>query len=136
MTRYEKALVLLLRASAVVLVSAAFPVAMPFEWMARTHSALGMGALPNEPIVHYLTRSVSALYVLHGALLAFVAQDVRRYLPLVRFLGFMNLVLGAALLAIDLASGMPAFWTLVEGPLVAALGVLTLWLAGGASRAP
>ena len=45
------------------------------------HRQVGLGELPQVPIVGYLTRSISALYALHGALLVFMAGDVRRYLP-------------------------------------------------------
>ena len=37
------------------------------------------------PLVEYLTRSVSALYVSMGASYWFMSYDVRRYLPLLRF---------------------------------------------------
>jgi hypothetical protein len=74
----------------------------------------------------YLTRSVSALYALHGALLIFLSLDVRRYLPLVRFLGAASIVMGVLLLGLDLAVGMPVFWTVAEGPPVVALGLVIL----------
>jgi len=61
-------------------------VVMPFDWMNAIHRQAELGDLPNVPIVGYLTRSISALYALHGALLVFLAGDVRRFLPVVRFL--------------------------------------------------
>ena len=54
-------------------------VVMPFEWMNSIHRQVGLGELPHVPIVGYLTRSISGLYALHGALLLFLAGDVRRH---------------------------------------------------------
>jgi hypothetical protein len=63
-------------------------------------------------------------------LLVFLASDVRRYLPVVRFLGMAGAVFGAVMLAIDCGVGMPLPWTVCEGPLVAALSAVILWLTG------
>jgi hypothetical protein len=82
-------------------------VVMPFDWMNSIHQQLGLGSLPNVPIVGYLTRSISTLYALHGALLIFLAT--RRYLPVVRFLAVTDAVFGALMLGIDWAVGMPLF---------------------------
>jgi hypothetical protein len=40
----------------------------------------------------------------------------------------MNILLGIALLLVDLHAGLPAWWTWNEGPPVAAIGVLILAL--------
>ena len=125
----ERLLVWLLRlfgASTLIALGAVF---MPHDWMNLIHQRLGMGELPHLPIVGYLTRSISALYALHGALLIFLSLDVRRYLPLVRFLGAASVVMGVLLLGLDLAVGMPVFWTVAEGPPVVALGLVILILA-------
>jgi len=61
--------------------------------------------LPHVPIVGYLTRSLSAIYALHGALLVFIRR-CRRYLPVVRFLAVAESC-WAAMLGIDFAVGMP-----------------------------
>ena len=55
MNRPEKALVLLLRLSAVLLLTAIVPAVMPFAWMKSIHRLLGMGELPEGPIIGYLT---------------------------------------------------------------------------------
>lgn len=102
---------------------------MPFEWMDSTHRWLGMGELPRAPIVGYLARSVSGLYAFHGAFLLFVSLDVRRYLPLIRFVGLVGIFMGAILVGLDLASGMPVWWTTVEGPFVIVLSGIVLVLA-------
>jgi hypothetical protein len=105
-------------------------VVMPFDWMNVIHRQAGLGDMPHVPIVGYLTRSISALYVLHGALLVFMAGDVRRYLPVVRFLAGAGVVFGALMLGIDCAVAMPLPWTVSEGPFVVAFGAVVLWLTG------
>ena len=94
--------------------------------MASAHGALGLGNLPDAPMVGYLTRSASALYGLHGAMILFVSFDVRRYERLIKFLAIAALIHGAVMLAIDLAVGMPWFWTLFEGPGFAMTGIVVL----------
>ena len=130
----EKTLVILLRLNAGLLLMALFPMVMPREWMDATHRWLGMGALPSGPIVGYLTRSVSLLYAIHGALLLFISFDVRRYLPVVRCLAVLGIALGLGLLALDCIVGMPVYWIVGEGPLIAALGAIFLWLAARTVR--
>ena len=105
-------------------------VVMPFEWMNVIHQQTGLGELPHVPIIGYLTRSISALYALHGALLVFMAGDVRRYLPVVRFLAVAGAVFGAVMLGVDYTVGMPLPWTVAEGPYVAVFSVVILWLTG------
>lgn len=110
------------------MLSALGAVVMPFDWMNSIHLQLSLGALPDVPIVGYLTRSISALYALHGALLIFLANDVRRYVSVVRFLAVTGAVFGTVMLGIDWAVGMPLFWTVPEGPSTVASGLLILWL--------
>ena len=131
----EKALVILLRFNAVLLLTALFPMVMPFEWMDAAHRWLGMGELPAGPIVGYLARSVSLLYAVHGALLLYVALDVRRFLPVVRCLAVLGIALGLGLLALDCTVGMPLYWIIGEGPLIAAMGAIFLWLVARTERA-
>ena len=75
-------------------------------------------------------RTRSGLYALHRTLLVFLAQDVRRYLPVVRFLAMTGAVFGAMMLAIDCAVGMPLPWTACEGPYVVPLSAVILCLTG------
>jgi hypothetical protein len=134
MTAAERVLTVLLRGAAVMLLLAVGPMVMPFRWMEEIHQRLGLGTLPNDVIVHYLTRSASALYAFHGALVLFVSLDVRRYRPLILLLGWLGVVFGATMLAIDAAIGMPLAWTLGEGPFVIVLGLVVTWLAARAPR--
>jgi hypothetical protein len=126
----ERILVLLLRLGGAFMLMALGAVMMPFEWMNSIHAQTGLGELPDVPIVSYLNRSISALYALHGALLLFVAGDVRRYLPIVRFLAVAGALFGAVMIIIDCAVGMPLLWTVCEGPFILALNALVLWFSG------
>ncbi len=125
----DRILVWLLRISGAMTLTALGAVFMPYEWMNLIHQRLGLGELPHIPIVGYLTRSVSALYALHGALLIFVSVDIHRYLPIVRFLGWAGVGMGLVLFGVDRAVGMPSQWTNQEGPFVVAISVVILFLA-------
>jgi len=103
-------------------------VVAPRSWLAAAHAFVGLGDLPDAPIVGYLARSSSALYALHGAMILFVSYDTERYRPLIRFLAFAALIHGLVVLGIDLAVGMPWLWTLFEGPAFAVTGVVVLVL--------
>jgi hypothetical protein len=128
MNRHEKILVWLLRAGGVVMLTALGAVVMPYDWMNAIHQQAGLGELPHIPIVGYLTRSISALYALHGALLIFLARDVVRYLPVIWFLALAGILFGVLMLTLDLAVGMPLPWSVGEGPFVVLLSGVFLWL--------
>ena len=124
-----KLLVLLLRALGILLLLALPAVIMPFSCMKEVHRWLGMGELPQTPIVDYLARSLSALYAAHGFLLLFLARDLHRYLPLVKLLLWVALVFGAGMLAVGIHAGMPRSWIVCEGPFVVALSLAMLGLS-------
>ena len=129
MNRHEKILVWLLRAGGAVMLTALGAVVMPHDWMNVIHRQAGLGELPHVPIVGYLTRSISALYALHGALLMLLARDVVRYLPVIRFLALAGALFGGLMLTLDLAVGMPLPWSVGEGPFIVLLSGVFLWLA-------
>ncbi len=124
----RSALVVVLRLFGTLDLLAILAVLMPDEWMARGHQWLGLGELPRAPIVGYLTRSASALYALHGATILFISTDTVRYARLITFLAIVALIHGAIMLGIDLAAGMPVWWTLLEGPAIVATGTVVLAL--------
>jgi hypothetical protein len=105
------------------------PVFMPWSWMAATHRWLGLGEMPTGPIVEYLARSLSAFYALVGALCLAMASDLDRYRPLVRFFGVCLALLGIVFTVVDLAAGMPWWWTALEGPGAVPIGALVYVLA-------
>jgi hypothetical protein len=110
------------------MILAAPAVFMPLSWMDVIHGWLGLGRLPQEPIVSYLARSVSAFYAMAGALALYVSFDVERYWRLIAVLAVELIVFGATFLAIDVALRMPAYWVFMEGPCCIALGGIVLWL--------
>jgi hypothetical protein len=127
--RAHAILVFLLRLGGTMTVLAFPTMLLPPDWMAATHRWLGMGDLPDAPVVNYLARSVSAFYGFHGVLLFLISTDPVRYRPFVVYVGWMNVTLGAMLLLIDLHAGMPGWWTAFEGPGVVVLGVVILYLS-------
>jgi hypothetical protein len=122
-------LTLYLRLVGTVAGLAAIGAVMPLRWMDKIHRAIGMGALPDGPIVEYLARSTSAFYALLGALLWMVSFDLVRYHLLVRRLGMAIIALGILLLWTDIMAGMPWFWQVMEGPANIVLGTIILWAA-------
>jgi hypothetical protein len=104
-------------------------VAMPTRWMESGAAWMGVGEFADTTLTQYLARSLSALYAMIGALLLYLARDVRRHLDLIGFIGWMTIVLGAILTALDLALGMPAAWTWGEGPPTILVGGAFVWLA-------
>lgn len=130
----ERLLALLLRLAGTVMCLAFLAAVMPTDWMVATHAQLGLGELPRLPIVDYLTRSLSARYGFHGLLLLFVARDVVGYRSIVTFIGMTNIAFGLMMVAIDLHAGMPAMWTMSEGPPIATFGAVLLYLKPRVSR--
>jgi len=118
----------LLRLGGVVTASAFATIFLPEEWMASSHAWLGLGEFPRAPIVDYLARSLAALYGFHGVLLLIVARDPLTLRPIVSYVASVNVAFGAIMLGIDLYAGMPTWWTLGEGPPIAALGLVIAWL--------
>lgn len=103
--------------------------------MDTIHRAIGMGTLPDRPIVEYLARSTSAFYALLGALFWMLSFDLVRYHLLVRRLGMAIIALGILLLWVDIMAGMPWFWQAIEGPANVVLGSIILWAARHSGRA-
>jgi hypothetical protein len=109
-------------------------VAAPHSWMRDIHAALGMGELPDAPVVWYLARSTSAFYAILGGLFWVVSFDPTRYRSVLLYLGSAVVLLGVSLLSIDFLEGMPLFWWVWEGPFVTAFGLTILALTPGRSE--
>jgi hypothetical protein len=129
MTRADRALIILLRFVGVTALFALVAVFMPMSWMAVAHHWAGLGEMPTAPVVDYLARSLSAFYVFTGVLCLVTATDLERYRPLVRFLGLAFALMSVVFLGVDLAAGMPLWWTISEGPPGVAFGALIYFLA-------
>lgn len=121
-------LIVILRAMAVMASLAAVPVFMPHNWMDQVHRLLGLGELPTLPVIIYLSRSLSAMYVFHGLMLWLVSTDLGRYRPLVVYLGLAFTLFGLVTLGIDAHAGVPWYWTAVEGPTSFLVGLAILYL--------
>jgi len=135
MSRREHLLCWLLRLTGVAQLGAVVAIVLPTAWMSTLHEWTGLGPLPTAPIVSYLTRSISALYAIHGLLLLVIATDLRRFRPIVVAVGVVHLLFGVAMVGIDRHAGMPLAWTLGEGPVIIAAGCATLWLVRAVPRA-
>ena len=77
----------------------------------------------------YLTRSLSLVYAMHGALVFFLSLDIRRFLAVIKFLAVITILFGVGMLALDVLVGMPLFWILSEGPILIILYGVVLWLS-------
>ncbi|HPC96931.1 MAG TPA: hypothetical protein PLU87_18450 [Sedimentisphaerales bacterium] len=119
----------LLRVTGVVMLGGLVFVFCPFAWMQRIHAGIGLGELEYTALMSYLTRTLSAMYAVVGAILLFISLDIRRYLPLIRLLGIIALAGGVGVTVLDAMLHLPAFWTLLEGPLTIGLGVAVLMLS-------
>jgi hypothetical protein len=135
MTKTDKMLVRLLRFVGVTALFALVAVLMPVSWMAATYRWLGLGEMPTAPVFEYLARSVSPFYAFSGTLCLVVASDPERYRLLVQFLGLAQAVMGAVFVGVDLAAGMPLWWSASEGPAGIGVGALMFILARPAHRA-
>jgi hypothetical protein len=113
-----------------ILLTAAPCAFMPYSWMDDIHRSLGLGTLPDGPMTMYLARSASALYASIGPFYLFMARDPANYAGLLRLLGTIKIALGVALVSIDVAVGLPWFWTAWEGPFVMTWGVVLVLLVG------
>jgi len=99
----------------------------PYSWMNSIHQFMGMGTMPDAPIVSYLARSLSAFYAVLGSFTFYISLDIRRHRSLVRLWALMVSLLSIVILGIDVTSGMPLSWTLSEGPPTFAVGLTLLW---------
>ena len=128
MSRDERVLCWLLRVIGALALLAIPCCAMPYSWMDAVHQWLGMGKLPEEPIVGYLARSISAFYGAMGGMLLMLSSDMRRYRPLLIYNGVATVLFGLFLVAVDRVEGLPWFWWLGEVPFNVTYGGVVLWL--------
>lgn len=130
----ERWIALLLRLLGISGLFAIPAAAMPDDWIMGIHKWLGLGEFPHQPIAFYLARSASAMYALHGALFVYMSFDVRRYLPVIRILAVCMSVMGVGIVAIDISSGLPAWWIWIEGPFLIVYGLLLICMSRRAAE--
>ena len=102
---------------------------VPYEWMNEIHHGIGLGELPEAPVVGYLARSVSAFYALFGGLFLLLSFDVKRHRELISAVGLGTAFLGLTLLFIDWHEGLPFWWKVWEGPFVTVVGLAIFGLS-------
>ena len=127
-TKQERGLRIILRLLGTAAGLAVFAVVMPRAWMDGIHQWLGLGKLPEAPIVGYLARSTSAFYALLGGLLWVISFDLRRHRAVLCYLGVAVMVFGLTIYVVDWLEGLPGFWTFWEGPIDFLYGLAILWL--------
>lgn len=97
----------LLRLTGTFEILAFLAVAMPQSWMEWSHAWLGLGKMPNAPILIFMIRQASYSYGMHGISLWVLAADVERFRPLVLLNGIAFLLAGFVFFVIDHTSGLP-----------------------------
>jgi hypothetical protein len=95
-----------------ICVVAVFPFVMPQRWMAVVHEWLGMGALPDRPIVEYLARATSALCAFYGGLLLVLARDVRRYAAVITYQAIALIAIATVAVFFNVKARLPIWWVI------------------------
>ena len=120
----KKALIVILRLSGLLLITAFIAAFLPYETMARIHEQIGLGDFPNLPILNYLARSVSLFYGIHGVIVLYISLDIMKYLKFLKLLCYLGFVFGIVLFGVDMNAPMPESWTFSEGPLIVSLNLV------------
>lgn len=118
----------LLRLSGAIEILAFFAVIMPRSWMEISHAWLGMGEMPDGPVLMYMIRQASYTYGMHGISLWVLASDVIRFRKLVILNGIAFLLAGPIFFWIDYSTGMPWYWTVIDSLGCGFFGASLLWL--------
>ena len=110
------------------------PSFFPISLMASIHEKLGLGTMPEGPIVEYLARSTSIFYAVHGVIMLTLFFKLDALWELVPIILVIHLFLGAFLIFTDVSAKMPLYWTAMEGAPVMAASFLMLVLYRQADR--
>jgi len=136
MNKQEKMISWILRLLGFLGMFAVLAVIMPFGWMLSIHEFLGLGKMPEAPVVEYLARSLSAFYAMVSVIFWYVSFRVREHWKLVRVLAYLFVAFGVVSWWVDVKAGMPLLWTLQEAPPMIAVGLVILYLQGRGSQVP
>ena len=108
-------LVLVLRATAVLLLLAFVGAALPESWMKAAYEWGGeLGPWPGGALLVYLARVVSLLYGFLGVLALYLSFDVGRYRPLIRFMAIVSFPFVPVMFVVIWAAGLPMVWAVSE----------------------
>jgi hypothetical protein len=121
----------LLRVAGSVEILSFVSVVMPRAWMETSHAWLGLGEMPEGPVIMFMIRQASYAYGMHGVSLWILASDVIRFRSLIRFNGISFLLAGPVFFLIHYHSGMPWYWTISDSFACAAFGAALLLLDRG-----
>ena len=119
----------LLRIAGTFELLAFFAVIMPRTWMEGAHLWLGLGQMPDGPIIIFMIRQASYTYGMHGISLWVISLNVDRFRLLVVLNGIAYLVAGPVFFLIDYTAGMPLWWTMGDTFGCGLLGAVLLWLS-------
>ena len=122
-----KGLVLVLRATAVLFLLALVGAVLPESWMKVVYEWGELGPWPGGALLVYLARAVSVLYAFYGILTLYLSFDVRRYLPLIRFMAIIGFPFAPVMFVVIWAAGLPAVWAVSETTSI--LVISALWYA-------
>ena len=89
-------------------------VLMPVAWIASWHAWLGLGVMPDDPVLRYVIRGAAFAQGGVGVLVWVIATDVVRYRPLVITTAAISLFAAPAYYFIDATAGMPRFWCIFD----------------------
>lgn len=124
----------LLRVAGSVEILSFISVVMPRAWMETSHTWLGLGEMPDGPIIMFMIRQASYVYGMHGVSLWILASDVNRFRRIIVFNGITFLLAGPVFFLIDYHSGMPWFWTIPDAIACGSFGGAVLWLNRSGTR--
>ena len=128
-------LVLVLRATAVLLLLAFVGAALPESWMKAVYEWEGkLGPWPGGALLLYLARVTSLIYGFHGLLALYLSFDVQRYQPLIRFMAVVSFLFVPVMFVVIWTAGLPTVW-LVSEP-VSILVVSALWYVTSGPAGP
>ena len=130
----QRVLSWLLRLVGAIELLAFIAVVMPRSWMEASHLWLGLGEMPEGPLIMFMIRQASYTYGMHGVSLWVLASDVHRFRPLVTLNGVSFLLAAPVFFLIDYTSGVPLWWTAVDTLGCAFFGAALLWLGRGSMR--
>lgn len=87
---------------------------MPGRWIVETARWLGFDPFPESPLTYYLARNLSLMYGFIGAAIWYVATKLDRYRDLVKPLALASIAFSLSQAAVNIQSGMPAWWVATE----------------------
>lgn len=107
-------LVLVLRATAALLLLAFVGAVLPESWMKAVYESGGLGPWPGGALLMYLARALSLMYGFLGLLTLYLSFDVSRYRPLVRFLAVASFPFAPVMFVVIWSAGLPVVWAVCE----------------------